>query len=118
MTEPTELDLSGVALLLIAPDGSDAEGGLLGEEEKLIKAIHATLLEDDHFKALPNPRLERIEANRGLSLEDNGVINLRYSVRGAVSQEFWGHYGPHDRVAWKSGVVTVKRSLVAQPNQK
>jgi len=45
-----------------------------------------------------------------LSLEDDGVMGLRYSVQGAVPQEFWGHYGKSDRVAWKSGKVTVAGS--------
>ena len=32
---------------------------------------------------------------------------MRYDVPGAVPQEFWGHWGTHDKVAFKSGKVTV-----------
>ena len=110
MTEHKELDLSGVTVVLIAADGSDAQGGLLEAEQKLVRAVHALLGADEHFKALPNPKLERIEVNRGLRLEDDGMMGLRYSVQGAVPQEFWGHYGKSDRVAWKSGKVTVALS--------
>ena len=46
-----------VTLVLIAPDGGDAG------EQKLVIAIHALLREDEHSKALQNPKLERIEAN-------------------------------------------------------
>ena len=38
MTEHIELDLSGVTVVLIAADGSDAKGGLLEAEQKLVIA--------------------------------------------------------------------------------
>jgi len=79
------------------------------QDRALVVAAQAFLLQSDQFKALKNPVLSRCEVNAGLEDTVSGYLYLRYDIPGAVPQEFWAHWGGKDRVAWKSGQITVKR---------
>lgn len=78
------------------------------QDRALVVAAQALLLQDEHFEMLKIPTLSRCEVNAGLEDTAAGYLYLRYDVLGAVPQEFWAHWGKRDRVAWKSGQITVK----------
>lgn len=71
-------------------------------------AVRAHLEADPHFRQFQQPILSQMEVNEGLTETEPGCLYLRYDVSGATPQEFWVPYGAHDRVAWKSGQVTVR----------
>lgn len=84
------------------------------QDRALVVATQALLLQDDQFKALKSPVLSRCEVNAGLEDTVSGYLYLRYEVSGAVPQEFWAHWGGKDRVAWRSGQITVKSEQSAR----
>ena len=47
---------------------------------------------------------------RRISLPWAGYIYLCFRVPEAVAQELWAHWGSHDRVAQKSGHITVRQA--------
>lgn len=79
-----------------------------GQDALLLTRTQALLQAEPHFQALHAPTLDRAEVNAGLKATEPGYLYLRYQVPGAVPQEFWAHWGTHDRVTWKSGQITVK----------
>ena len=85
------------------------------QDALLLVRTQALLLADPQFAALDTPTLSRAEVNAGLPETAPGYLYLRYEVVGAVPQEVWTHWGTHDRVAWKSGQVTVKRVDAGTP---
>ena len=88
---------------------SDGRRGTPSEQDAaLLSAAQALLQAEAHFHALTSPTLSRCEVNAGLSADEPGYLYLRYDVAGAVPQEFWAHWGTRDRVAWKSGQITVQ----------
>lgn len=98
--------MSDVELKAIKPDGSteaasDRQKALLMAAQKLIQA-------DAHFQQLKAPTLSRAEVNESMEETAQGYLYLRYDVPGATPQEFWAHWGHSDKVAWKSGNVSVK----------
>ena len=97
--------MSDTAIRVINKDGSD--GTASTSDQELLKAMQTLLAADEHFKALKQAALSRAEVNAGQQDSEAGYLYLRYDVPGQVPQEFWGHWGMHDRVAWKSGQVTV-----------
>lgn len=96
---------TSLPLTVIRPDGS--AGSPTARQHILLEAARLLLAADPHFQQLQHPTLVRAEVNEGLSETEPGHLYLRYEVPGAVPQEFWAHVGRHDRVAWKSGQVTV-----------
>ena len=95
-----------VDINVIREDGSS--GTATDRQQVLLDAAQKVLQADGHFQALKGPVLSRAEVNEGLADTQQGYLYLRYDVPGAVPQEFWVHVGKADRVAWKSGNVTVK----------
>ena len=77
------------------------------QDQQLLTRAQALLKRDSHFQALKTPALSRAEVNAGQADTEAGYLYLRFEVAGAVPQEFWAHWGAHDRVAWKSGQVCV-----------
>ena len=68
-----------------------------------------TLIEaDPHFQSLTGASIQKGELNAGAAETENGYLYLRYDVPGAVSQEFWAHWGKKDHLSWSSGQVSVK----------
>ena len=98
--------MSDIQITVIKPDGST--GTLSERDQLLLTQVQALLSKDPHFMALKTPTLSRAEVNAGQQDIEAGYLYLRYDVPGAVPQEFWGHWGMHNRVAFKSGQVTVK----------
>jgi len=93
-------------LTVIQQDGSI---GTPGERDtRLLTAAQKLLQADPHFHALTAPTLDRAEVNSGLRETEPGYLYLHFQVPGAVPQELWAHWGNRDRVAWKSGQITVK----------
>ena len=84
-----------------------AERTASGQDQQLLTRGQALLRSDPHFQALKTPALSRAEVNAGQADTEAGYLYLRFEVAGAVPQEFWAHWGAHDRVAWKSGQVCV-----------
>lgn len=80
------------------------------QDQQLLGKAQALLRSDPHFQALKTPTLSRAELNAGQPDTEAGYLYLRFEVAGAVPQEFWAHWGAHDRVAWKSGQVCVSSS--------
>ena len=96
-------------LTVIKPDGGT---GTPGERDKQpLTRTQALLSKDEHFQALKGPVLSRAEVNAIQQETEPGYLYLRFEVPGAVLQEFWGHWGKHDKVAFKSGQVTVGASF-------
>ena len=92
-------------LTVIKADGST---GAPSERDKhLLVQTQALLAHDERFQALKTPTLSRAEVNAIQQETEQGYLYLRFDVPGAVPQEFWGHWGTHDKVAFKSGKVTV-----------
>lgn len=103
--------MSVVELKIIKADGStaaatDHQKALLDATQKLIQA-------DDHFQQLNTPTLSRAEVNEGVEETAQGYLYLRYDVQGAVPQEFWAHWGKADKIAWKSGNISVQAAPAA-----
>ena len=95
-------------LTVIQQDGST---GTPGERDtRLLTAAQRLLQADPHFQALQTPTLDRAEVNAGIEETEPGYLYLRFQVPGVVPQELWAHWGVHDRVAWKSGQITVKQA--------
>ncbi|WP_407571773.1 hypothetical protein [Deinococcus altitudinis] len=80
------------------------------QDALLLTRTQALLQAEPHFTALNTPTLSRAEVNAELTETTAGYLYLRYDVVGALPQEFWTHWGTHDRVAWKSGQITVKKT--------
>lgn len=93
-------------MTVIKPDGSNAEPGK--KDQQLLAQMQALLAKDPHFQALDKPTISRAEVNAGQQDTEAGYLYVRYDIPGKVPQEFWGHWGTHDHVAWKSGQVTAK----------
>ena len=83
-------------------------GTATDRQRALLDAAQKVLQQDPHFQALKEPTLSRAEVNEGVAETEHGYLYLRYDVPGQVPQEFWAHWGRADRVAWKSGNVTVR----------
>lgn len=103
--------VSDVELKVIKADGStvtasDKQKALLDAAQKLIQA-------DAHFQQLNAPTVSRAEVNEGVEETAQGYLYLRYDVQGAIPQEFWAHWGHADKVAWKSGNISVKEAPAA-----
>ena len=99
-----------VALTVVGADRLPTE-----RDRALTVAAQALLMQDAHFQLLRTPTLSRCEINAGLEETDQGYLYLRYDIAGAVPQEFWAHWGQKDKVAWKSGQVTVKQGNAGTP---
>ncbi|MGY2896145.1 hypothetical protein [Deinococcus sp. UYEF24] len=80
------------------------------QDTLLLTRTQALLQAEPHYAALSAPTLSRAEINAGLTETIAGYLYLRYDVVGALPQEFWSHWGTHDRVAWKSGQIMVKKT--------
>lgn len=98
---------TSISITVVRPDGS--VGTPTPRQQELLEVAERLVAADPHFQQLQHPTLNRAEVNEGLAETDQGYLYLRYEVPGAVPQEFWAHYGAQDRVAWKSGQVTVKQ---------
>ncbi|AZI44083.1 hypothetical protein EHF33_14295 [Deinococcus psychrotolerans] len=98
--------MSDIQMTVIKPDGSNAAPS--EKDQQLLVQVQALLNADPHFQALQNPTLSRAEVNAVQQESEPGYLYLRYSISGKVPQEFWGHWGSRDHVAFKSGQVTVK----------
>lgn len=85
------------------------------QDALLLTRTQALLQAEPNFQALNTPALSRAEVNAGMTETTAGYLYLRYDVAGAVPQEFWAHWGTHDRVAWKSGQITVKKVDAVTP---
>jgi hypothetical protein len=90
----------------IKSDGS--AGQSTDKDVKLLHQTQALLQADEHFQALKAPTLSKAEANLGQQDTEAGYLYLCYEVPGSTPQEFWAHWGTHNKVAWKSGQITVK----------
>ena len=99
-----------VALTVVSADRLPTE-----RDRALTVAAQALLRQDAHFQRLRTPTLSRCEINAGLDETSQGYLYLRYDVVRAVPQEFWAHWGQEDKVAWKSGQVTVKQRNAGTP---
>lgn len=99
--------MSDVQTKVIQVDGSTT-ALLSDKDQQLLTQVQALLSQDPHFQALNAPTLSRVEVNAGQQDTEAGYLYLRYDVSGAVPQEFWGHWGSRDHVAFKSGQVSVK----------
>ncbi|MGY2896916.1 hypothetical protein [Deinococcus sp. UYEF24] len=80
------------------------------QDALLLTRTQALLRAEPHFVALNTPVLSRAEINAGLAETTAGYLYLRYDVMDALPQELWAHWGTRDRVAWKSGQITVKKA--------
>lgn len=96
---------TSISITVVRPDGS--VGTPTPRQQTLLDAAQRLLGADSHFQQFQHPTLSRAEVNEGLAETDQGYLYLRYEVPGAVPQEFWAHYGARDRVAWRSGQITV-----------
>jgi len=101
--------MSDVQMTVIKPDGSSA--GPSEKDQQLLTQVQALLKADPHFQALKAPTLSRAEVNAGQQDTEAGYLYLRYDVPDAVPQEFWGHWGHRDHVAFKSGQISVKGAV-------
>jgi len=99
--------VSDVELKVIKPDGSTAAAS--DKQAALLTAVQQLLQADTHFQQLEAPTLSRAEVNEGVEETAQGYLYLRYDVQGATPQEFWAHWGHADKIAWKSGNVSVKK---------
>ena len=108
MTENIQIDMTVL--------GADRAAS---EQDRLLLSSACALLKDDpHFQALKTAILSRAELNADQADTEAGYLYLRFEVAGAVPQEFWAHWGAHDRVAWKSGQISVStRESRASPAQ-
>lgn len=98
--------MSDVQMTVIKPDGSNASPS--ERDQQLLTQVQTLLKADPHFQALQTPTLSHAEVNAGQQDTEAGYLYLRYDVPGAVPQEFWGHWGSREHVAFKSGQVSVK----------
>jgi hypothetical protein len=92
---------------IIGADGTPG-GDPTPEDRQLLERAQALLQADADFQKLSGATLSRVEVNRGMHPTDSGHLYLRYDVTGGTPQEFWPHWGKADRVAWKSGQISVK----------
>ncbi len=100
--------MSGVPeLKIIDPSGGSSDSPATPRQQQLCAAVCAVIEADERFRALHQPALSRAEINAGLPETGPGYLYLRYDVPGAVPQEFWGHVGKTQKLAWKSGQVCV-----------
>ncbi|GAA4012345.1 hypothetical protein GCM10022631_25200 [Deinococcus rubellus] len=109
--------MSDIQMTVIKPDGSSAEPS--ARDRQLLTLVQGLLNADPHFQALANPTLSRAEVNAVQQESEPGYLYLRYNVPSKVPQEFWGHWGSRDHVAFKSGQITVsliKASVQAVSN--
>ena len=88
---------------------SDGTAGQPSEQDvKLLGQAQALLGSDEHFQALKGTSLLRAEVNAGQQDTEAGYLYLCYDVPGSRPQEFWAHWGTKNKVAFKSGQITVK----------
>ena len=99
-----------VALTVVGADRLPTE-----RDRALTVAAQALLMQDAHFKLLRTPTVSRCEINAGVDETSQGYLYLRYDVAGAVPQEFWAHWGTHEKVTWRSGQITVKAGETGTP---
>jgi hypothetical protein len=92
---------------IIGADGTPG-GDPTPEDRQLLERAQALLRADADFQKLTGATLTRVEVNRGMHPTDSGYLYLRYEVTGGTPQEFWPRWGKADRVAWKSGQISVK----------
>jgi hypothetical protein len=85
------------------------------QDATLLTRAQSLLRAEPQFATLNTATLSRVEVNAGMPETTAGYLYLRYEVTGAVPQEFWAHWGAHDRVAWKSGQITVKNADAGTP---
>ena len=88
---------------------SDGTGGQPSERDRtLLSQAQALLQAEPHFQALKGAAFLRAEVNAGQQDTEAGYLYLCYDVPGSRPQEFWAHWGARDKVAFKSGQITVK----------
>ena len=88
---------------------SDGTTGQPSERDmKLLNQAQALLQADEHFQALKGTTFLRAEVNAGQQDTEAGYLYMCYDVLGSRPQEFWAHWGTRDKVAFKSGQITVK----------
>ena len=88
---------------------SDGTTGQASEQDmKLLGQAQALLQADEHFQALKGATFLRAEVNAGQKDTEAGYLYLCYDVPGDRPQELWAHWGTRDKVAFKSGQITVK----------
>jgi hypothetical protein len=97
--------MSGVNLTMINSDGT--AGRPTAQDTQLFERAQALITADANFQALHAPTLARAEVNAGQQDTEAGYLYFRYDVPGNTPQEFWAHWGSRDRVAWKSGQISV-----------
>ena len=95
---------------VIAADGSTG-GTPSARDIALYGRVDALMRRDPHFQALNRPTLARLEVNGALPDTEDGHLYLRYDLKSGVPQEFWAHFGPHDRVRWRGGKITVENAI-------
>ncbi|AZI44118.1 hypothetical protein EHF33_14500 [Deinococcus psychrotolerans] len=95
-----------MTLTVIQADGSSAAPS--EKDQQLLTLVQGLLAKDPHFQVSDKPILSRAEVNAGQQDTEAGYLYLRYDIPGKVPQEFWGHWGSRDHVAWKSGQISVK----------
>jgi hypothetical protein len=92
---------------VIAADGTPG-GEPTPEDRRLLEQAQALLAAHPDFQQLAGATLSRVQVNQGLPPTESGYLYLRYEVAEGIPQEFWPHWGKTDRVAWKSGQISVK----------